>query len=917
MSEERTQSQREAESKSKEPTAQPTAQSTQRTQSTNQTQGNEQAKEAREAKEEEDLTIEQQIQRRRERVNAWRMQRANAHDSNPDPQAQAQAQSQAQAQAQAQSQAQAQAQAQAQSQAQAQAQSQAQAQAQAQAEVEESEAEAHARVEAQARAEADARALAEADAHAEARRIDRRRRGLLEDEESDDDEPSRHPPAAAAAAAAEELDELDAYMAEIEKVAGAERSRLGSKVEEEERLVAVEAEPEEAPRVRGKVLPATNKQGVAFEKNLYVEVREIGKMSSEEVKAYRAELGGIGVKGKGCPRPIKAFTQCGLSEKILAVSKKLGYIKPTPIQAQAIPAIMSGRDVIGCAKTGSGKTLAFVLPLLRHVLDQPALHAGDGPIGLICAPTRELAAQIYAEVKKFVGAVGLRAVCINGGKSVSNQISSLKRGAEVVVCTPGRMIDMLTTNAGRVTNLARVSYVCLDEADRMFDMGFESQVMMMLEGVQPARQVVMFSATFPLSVEQAARRILKRPLVLSVGGRARVAETITQLVDVVAEDDKFKRLLGLLGHWHPRGLVLIFVDTQEACGRLQRQLMSAEYGSVVLHGGLDQIEREFTINDFTTKIQTVMIATSIAARGLDINDLVLVVNYTCPNHLEDYVHRVGRTGRMGHKGTACTFITPEEEAYSVFLIKLLRDSAVQVPEDLQRLYDRHDAKRKAGLASSLGTGYGGKGFHFDESEQQKLNDERRMARRAEGIESSSDDEFFDPDEGEAGAGAGAGAGQQTVLVDAGTGAGAVEVTFMTEDTSISTQASKQVLDQRSSRSSTVGEAVRKGEITKVVIGDEIHYEDEVYINDYPQHARWRVTNKDAMREVSELTGTALTTRGTFIAPGRSVAPGERKLFIFIEGTTELSVRRARQEIERGLAEAMAQGNPNARRFNFQ
>lgn len=180
--------------------------------------------------------------------------------------------------------------------------------------------------------------------------------------------------------------------------------------------------------------------------------------------------------GKGCPKPIKTWAQCGVSTKELNILKKLGFEKPTPIQAQAIPAVMSGRDLIGIAKTGSGKTLAFLLPMFRHILDQPPLEETDGPIAIIMTPTRELCMQIGKDIKKFTKSLNLHAVCVYGGTGISEQIAELKRGAEVIVCTPGRMIDMLAANSGKVTNLRRVTYIVLDEADRMFDMGFEPQV---------------------------------------------------------------------------------------------------------------------------------------------------------------------------------------------------------------------------------------------------------------------------------------------------------------------------------------------------------------------------------------------------------------------------------------------------------
>lgn len=376
-----------------------------------------------------------------------------------------------------------------------------------------------------------------------------------------------------------------------------------------------------------------------FRKTFYVEVPEIAKMSQTEVDVYKTELEGIGVKGKGCPKPIKTWAHCGVSRKEFDVLRKLGFEKPTPIQCQAIPAIMSGRDLIGIAKTGSGKTLAFILPMFRHILDQPSLEDGEGPIAIIMTPTRELCMQIGKDIKKFAKSVNLRAVCVYGGTGISEQIAELKRGAEIIVCTPGRMIDMLAANSGRVTNLRRVTYVVLDEADRMFDMGFEPQVMRIIDNIRPDRQTVMFSATFPRQMEALARRILRKPIEIQVGGRSVVCKEVEQHVVVLEEDAKFFKLLELLGLYQELGSIIVFVDKQENADILLKDLMKASYPCLSLHGGIDQFDRDSTIIDFKQGRVKLLIATSVAARGLDVKQLILVVNYDCPNHYEDYVHR--------------------------------------------------------------------------------------------------------------------------------------------------------------------------------------------------------------------------------------------------------------------------------------
>lgn len=252
-----------------------------------------------------------------------------------------------------------------------------------------------------------------------------------------------------------------------------------------------------------------------------------------------------------------------------------------------MPALMSGRDVIGVASTGSGKTLAFILPMLRHIFDQPILAEGKGPIGLIMAPARELAVQIYNEARKFTKALGLRVTAVYGGAGVADQIADLKRGAEIVVCTPGRMIDILTMQAGKLVSLDRVSFVVLDEADRMFDMGFEPQIKMILQNVRPDRQTALFSATFPRTVENLAKKVLHMPLEIIVGGRSVASSDITQHVEIRDDDDKFMRLLQLLGVWFEKGNILVFVDTQAKCDTLFQVMSCLACCRCWLVGGID------------------------------------------------------------------------------------------------------------------------------------------------------------------------------------------------------------------------------------------------------------------------------------------------------------------------------------------
>lgn len=483
-----------------------------------------------------------------------------------------------------------------------------------------------------------------------------------------------------------------------------------------------------------------------FKKNFYFEVPEIARMTNEEVDAYRVELEGILVKGKGCPRPIRTWAQCGVSKKEMDSFKRLTFEKPTPIQCQAIPAIMSGRDLIGIAKTGSGKTIAFILPMFRHILDQPPLEDGDGPIAIVMTPTRELCMQIGKDIRKFSKSLGLRAVCVYGGTGISEQIAELKRGAEIIVCTPGRMIDMLAANSGRVTNLRRVTYIVLDEADRMFDMGFEPQVLRIIDNVRPDRQTVMFSATFPRQMEALARRFLKKPIEIQVGGRSIVCKEVEQHCAVLEDEAKFFKLLELLGHYQEHGSIIVFVDKQENADTLLKELMKASYPCMSLHGGIDQYDRDSTILDFKSGRCKLLIATSVAARGLDVKQLILVVNYDCPNHYEDYVHRCGRTGRAGKQGFSWTFLTPEQGRYAGEILRAMELSGAVVPPDLQKLADTYKEGQEAvGKKVHTGGGFSGKGFKFDEQEAAAVNEMKKLQKAALGLADSDDEDDLEND----------------------------------------------------------------------------------------------------------------------------------------------------------------------------
>ncbi|KAI8333814.1 P-loop containing nucleoside triphosphate hydrolase protein [Chlamydoabsidia padenii] len=648
-----------------------------------------------------------------------------------------------------------------------------------------------------------------------------------------------------------------------------------------------------AKKVKRKDLAAVDHSKMnyeSFRKDFYIEPAELRDMTTDQVDLLRLELDGIKIRGVDCPKPIQKWTHCGLPAGCLEVIRKLKFDKPTSIQAQAVPAIMHGRDVIGVAKTGSGKTIAFLLPMFRHIKDQRPLEIGEGPIAIIMTPTRELATQIHRECKPFLKVLGLRAVCAYGGSPIKDQIADLKRGAEIIVCTPGRMIDLLCANSGRVTNLARVTYMVLDEADRMFDMGFEPQVMKIVNNVRPNRQTVLFSATFPRQMEALARKVLKKPLEITVGGRSVVCSDVEQIVEVREDTTKFMRLLEILGQFYndedDDARVLIFVDRQEAADNLLRDLIRKGYVCQSLHGGKDQVDRDSTIADFKSGATNILIATSVAARGLDVKQLKLVINYECPNHMEDYVHRVGRTGRAGNKGTAYTFITPTQERYAMDICKALRLSGQPIPPDLQALTDDFQTKVKSGQERFAGSGFGGKGLERFDKDRDMVKKIQKKAYGGDDVEESDEEVELEtnriipgqPREPETASG--------------------------TDPSGVVATAAKKAAEVAARLMATAG--VNKSQTMEG--GDDNEdarpvYAEEIIINDFPQKARWKVTNKEQISQISEITGAAITTRGSFFPTGKQPGPNERKLYLFIEGDSELVLENAKREIKRILEEA--------------
>ncbi|EME28570.1 ATP-dependent RNA helicase [Galdieria sulphuraria] len=359
-----------------------------------------------------------------------------------------------------------------------------------------------------------------------------------------------------------------------------------------------------------------------FEKNFYVEHPQVSKRSEAEVRAFREEQE-ITTEGENVPRPVVSFEEASFPDYVLEQIRRCGFKAPTAIQAQAWPIALKGRDLIAVAETGSGKTCGYLLPAIVHINAQPYLSPGDGPIVLVLAPTRELAVQIQQEATRFGASSRIKNTCVYGGVSRGPQARDLSRGVEIVIATPGRLIDFL--ESGR-TNLKRVTYVVLDEADRMLDMGFEPQLRQIISQVRPDRQTLMFTATWPKEVREIAHEFLRRDHIrVTIGTLDLTAnKNIDQTIEVCEESDKPLRLSKLLEKVMNGGRILIFTETKKKADELTRSLRGNGWPALAVHGDKSQQERDWVLSQFRSGKQPLMVATDVAARGLGKYSILVV-----------------------------------------------------------------------------------------------------------------------------------------------------------------------------------------------------------------------------------------------------------------------------------------------------
>lgn len=345
------------------------------------------------------------------------------------------------------------------------------------------------------------------------------------------------------------------------------------------------------------------------------------------------------------------FNQFNLDSRLQAGIKHAGYSTPTPIQNQAIPAALEGRDLIGTAQTGTGKTAAFVLPILHKLLSGPRNRSRT----LIVTPTRELAEQIHQAIRGLSVGTNLRSTTIYGGVGSAPQIQALRKGVEIIVACPGRLLDLVAQGHAR---LDKIEVLVLDEADRMFDMGFLPDVRRIIKAVPSQRQTMLFSATFPHEVEKLASESLKQPKRIAVG-LSRPAHTVSHALYPVAQHLKRGLLLALLKQTDTDS-VLVFTRTRHRASRLQKQIKNAGYRVTSLHSDRTQGQRQAALSGFKNGQYQIMVATDIAARGLDVDSISHVINFDMPDTADAYIHRIGRTGRAERSGDAFTLVTPDD-----------------------------------------------------------------------------------------------------------------------------------------------------------------------------------------------------------------------------------------------------------------
>ncbi|KKK27023.1 pre-mRNA-splicing ATP-dependent RNA helicase PRP28 [Aspergillus rambellii] len=468
--------------------------------------------------------------------------------------------------------------------------------------------------------------------------------------------------------------------------------------------------------------------------------KKLEHMRERDWRIFKEDFN-ISNKGGSVPNPMRSWEESGLPKRLMELISRVGYKEPTPIQRAAIPIALQSRDLIGVAVTGSGKTASFLLPLLVYIAELPRIdelesRKNDGPYAIVLAPTRELAQQIEIEAKKFTEPLGFNVVSIVGGHSFEEQAYSLRNGAEIIIATPGRLVDCIER---RLLVLSQCCYVIMDEADRMIDLGFEEPVNKILDALPVSnekpdseeaedsyamsrhvglgmkdryRQTMMYTATMPSAVERIARKYLRRPAIVTIGSAGEAVDTVEQRVEMVAGEDKRKKRLGdILSSGEFRAPIIVFVNIKRNCDAIAREIKQWGFSSVTLHGSKTQEQREAALASVRNGSTDVLVATDLAGRGIDVPDVSLVVNFNMATSIESYTHRIGRTGRAGKSGVAITFLGNEDADVMYDLKQMLIKSPIsRVPDELRK-HEAAQSKSTRGLPKKIddSSTFGGKG----------------------------------------------------------------------------------------------------------------------------------------------------------------------------------------------------------------
>ncbi|CAL5443279.1 unnamed protein product [Camellia sinensis] len=431
----------------------------------------------------------------------------------------------------------------------------------------------------------------------------------------------------------------------------------------------------------------------------------------------------VETSGSDVPPPVNSFAEIDLGKALIDNIKRCKYVKPTPIQRHSIPISIAGRDLMACAQTGSGKTAAFCFPIISGILRNQTMSPVSNriniayPSALILSPTRELSCQIHDEAKKFSHQTGVKVVVAYGGAPISQQLRYLERGVDILVATPGRLVDMI--ERARVS-LRMIKYLALDEADRMLDMGFEPQIRRIVEQMEMpppgARQTMLFSATFPTEIQRLASDFMSNYIFLAVGRVGSSTDLIFQKVEFVQDMDKRNYLMDLLHTQCDNGahgkcaLTLVFVETKRGADALERWLSMNGFPATAIHGDKVQMERERALKSFKSGLTPVLVATDVAARGLDIPHVAHVINFDLPKDIDDYVHRIGRTGRAGKSGLATAFFSEKNMTLAKPLVELMQEAKQEVPPWLAQYAETSSAYGSGGGRRYGGSKFGGRDF---------------------------------------------------------------------------------------------------------------------------------------------------------------------------------------------------------------